>query len=527
VIASRLAEAGTRVCVLERGKRYPPGSFPRSPRAFAQNFWDPGQGCHGMFDVWSFKGLEAVVASGLGGGSLIYANVMLRKDEHWFYDRDPKTGERQAWPVSRADLDPHYDNVERVLQPTPFPFSEPPYDQVEKTRALREVAATLGPHAQWMLPPLAITFAAPGQRAQPGVPLEGANLHNGLRSTCRLCGECDVGCNYGSKNTLDYTYLSRAFAAGADIRDRCEVKRLKPRFGHGGFEVTYADYGLLEVDSPVGSAPRKRITTDRLVLSAGTLGSTFLLLKNNDSLKLGPALGTRFCGNGDFLGFVLGGRRSLDPDAGPVITAAIRVDDTEDGGDGPGYYVEDGGTPAFANWITVAQPSLATVRRVARFAFRRVRAKVLGDPQSDLSGEVSALFGRPATILPLLGMGRDQPDGTMSLRRGNLAIDWTTKTSESHFARVEGTMREIAQHVGAELRTNPLWRWHRVVTVHPLGGCPIGDDARSGVVNTYGQVFGHPGLYVADGSVVPGPVGANPSLTIAALADRFADRMLA
>src|SRR3954453_3554325 len=81
VPAYRAAEAGRTVCVLERGKAYPPGSFPRAPADMRGNFWDPSEGCHGLFNVWSFDGLEALVASALGGGSLIYANVLLRKDE--------------------------------------------------------------------------------------------------------------------------------------------------------------------------------------------------------------------------------------------------------------------------------------------------------------------------------------------------------------------------------------------------------------------------------------------------------------
>ena len=88
VTACRLAEAGRRVLVLERGKAYPPGSFPRSPLGLKNNFWDPSEGLQGMFDLWSFDGLEALVSSGLGGGSLIYANVMIRKDEHWFVHED-------------------------------------------------------------------------------------------------------------------------------------------------------------------------------------------------------------------------------------------------------------------------------------------------------------------------------------------------------------------------------------------------------------------------------------------------------
>ena len=108
VTAYRLAEAGLSVCVLERGKAYPPGEFPRAPHRMQKNFWDPSEGLHGMYNIWSFSGLGAVVCSGLGGGSLIYANVLIRKPEKWFVKEDLNNGGFEYWPVTRAKLDPHY-----------------------------------------------------------------------------------------------------------------------------------------------------------------------------------------------------------------------------------------------------------------------------------------------------------------------------------------------------------------------------------------------------------------------------------
>ncbi len=121
--AYRLAEAGRSVVLLERGKAYPPGSFARTPAAMGRAFWDPSEGLQGLFDVWTFRGLEGVVSSGLGGGSLIYANVLLRKDEKWFVHEAPVPGGGyESWPLSRADLDPHYDRVEQMLGATPLPL---------------------------------------------------------------------------------------------------------------------------------------------------------------------------------------------------------------------------------------------------------------------------------------------------------------------------------------------------------------------------------------------------------------------
>src|SRR5258708_32174468 len=143
--ASRLAGGGKRVCVLERGKPYPPGSFPRSPDGMSKNFWDPSQGLYGMFNVWSFSGIDALVSSGLGGGSLIYANVMIRKDEHWFVHDDA-----EYWPISRADLEPHYDRCESMLAVQTYPLGTEPYASTPKTLAFQRAAKGLGD--DWLLP---------------------------------------------------------------------------------------------------------------------------------------------------------------------------------------------------------------------------------------------------------------------------------------------------------------------------------------------------------------------------------------
>jgi cholesterol oxidase len=159
----------------------------------------------------------------------------------------------------------------------------------------------------------------------------------------------------------------------------------------------------------------------------------------------------------------------------------------------------------------------------------RLRARLTGSPKSGLSAELSTLIGPCALSdgsLPLLGMGRDVPDGVMRLRRGNLDVDWTTVTSAHFFGRMRDDMRRVADDLGARFEDNPLWGDRRVVTVHPLGGAPMGRHPGEAVCNAHGEVFGFPGLFVLDGSAMPGPVGANPSLTIAALADRACDHLL-
>jgi cholesterol oxidase len=543
VMAYRLAEAGKRVCVLERGKAYPPGSFPRSPYEMKRNFWDPSRGLHGMFNVWSFKNLGAVVSAGLGGGSLIYANVFIRKDSDWFVQEDLANGGYELWPVTREDLEPHYDQVERIIAPQAYPFDTAPYSSTPKTLALKAAAAALAKdrpkEVSWQLPKLAVTFANPGSVAVPGEPIkeEFPNLHGRTRTTCHLCAECDIGCNYGSKNTLDYNYLTLAKRKGAEIRTRTEVRSFRPRDTGRGYEVGFVRHS--DETSDTSALPVERATCDRLILSAGALGSTFLLLKNRENFpKLSPRLGYAFSGNGDTLGIAFEARgpndapRVMNPSLGPVITSTIRVADELDGvgAKGRGFYLQDAGFPYLFEWLAETADVPGAFGRDIRFAAAWLHARFSKDPPTDLSSQFSALLGDghlTRSTLPLLGMGREIPDGRLRLSDNNyLDLDWSLDRSMSFYDRVRETMRGVSDALGATYRDDPVWYLSRSLTVHPLGGCPMGRVPEEGVVDSFGQVFNYPGLYVADGSVLPGAVGPNPSFTIAACANRFADSIL-
>ncbi|MFI1653331.1 GMC oxidoreductase [Streptomyces sp. NPDC020472] len=535
VTAYRLADAGLRVCVLERGRPFPPGSFPRSPHEAAKNFWDPDSRLYGMYDMWSFSTMDALVSSGLGGGSLIYANVLIRKPESWFV-HESFDGGYEDWPVTRADLDPHYGSVETMLGARKYPFDVEPYRSTPKTLAMRRAAERLG--LPWELPLLAVSFGDP---PVPGAPLDGGedNLHHSPRYACRLVGECDLGCNFGSKNSLDFTYLSAAHRLGADLRTLCEVRSFEPV--REGFQVSYIEHRAAGDEDPSAPPVRRTVGARRLVLSAGTLGTTYLLLRNRSAFPaLSPALGTHFSGNGDFLGLVFKARkrrrdrpgetvpRLLEPSFGPVITSAMRVDRKGSGEGDRGFYIEDAGYPEFLNWL-VEDNVLTMSNRVARFLLRRGWSQLTGTARSRVGRQLGDALGKglfTATSLPLLGMGRDVPNGRMFLRDGNLDLDWKPAASDRYFDQMNETMERVSRSLGGHYAANPLWLLNRLITVHPVGGAPMGRTRREGVVDSFGRVYGCPGLSIADGSVLPGPVGPNPSLTIAALADRSADRII-
>jgi cholesterol oxidase len=533
VTAAVLAkEHGDGVCLLERGRAYPPGSFPREPYGYGRNFWDPSKGRYGLFQVWKFKSINSVVSSGLGGGSLIYANVILRKDANWFVTKR-QSGGSESWPITRAELDPHYDEVEKVLAPEKFPFDREPYSHSRKTVAFQQAAKSA--QLEVFHPPLAISFGKyPNQQIDDG----SKNYHGKARSSCRLCGECDVGCNTGSKNSLDYNFITQAHQYRAEIRTLVEVRRIEknPR---GGYKVLYVVHDP-EKDS--AGLEERSLSCRRVVLACGTFGSTYLLLQSRQALGLdNPMLGQRFCGNGDVLALVRHAhkgktepQRIYNHDA-PVITSAVRVPDEADGeqAKGRGHYVQDAGVPEWVSWA-VELANVNILRRFARLVVSIVRSSLRSQP--DLSAALGEFIGdarSSTTQIGLLGMGRDMPDGKMSLEHGKgharprLALDWKDDGSEAYYGGVEATVKKLATALGGSYSKSLLTRYfNNYITVHPLGGCPMGRTAQDGVVDTYGKVFGLEDFYVADGSVMPGPVGPNPSFTIAALAHRFAKQML-
>ena len=564
VMAYRLAEAGLKVCLLERGKPYPPNSFPRSPYDMHKGFWDPSSGLYGLFDIGSFKRSGALISSGLGGGSLIYANVHLRKDPHWFKEDHPD-GSYEYWPITYDDLEEHYDRVEKMMNVQKYPLQHSPYNQTPKTLAMQEADRNIQLDAQtphrWVPLNLAVSFrkrnvANPDDDDPSNPPLLGAQIEESrpnyhsitsgremLRSTCRLCGECDIGCNYGSKNTLDYTYITAAIHQRpypAQVETLCEVKTIAPLDG-GGYRVEFVRHNPVGIDH--STPPRSVITCNRLIISAGTFGSTFLLLKNQTNFPglTQKTLGSRFSVNGDLLSFIVrsmerkNGKmvpRRLDPSFGPVITCAIRVGDKldGDGSEGRGFYTEDAGFPYLFSWLSEVSGIPSFLRRSLKFLKIASKYRLGLGNDANLSSEIADLIGSGSTTMssfPLISMGRDFANGRLFMNDKLLDCDWSQDKSQEYFDRVRRVSRAIARCLNAEYFDNPSYEFlHQVLTAHPLGGCPMSLTPETGVVNSYGEVFGHPGLYVVDGSIMPGPIGPNPSLTIAVISDRAADHII-
>ncbi len=531
VMTCRLVEKGYKVCLMERGRQWKIGQFPRRPHDVQQRmFWDPEDQKYGLMELRDTPESDvlSLTASGLGGGSLIYANVLYRMPERFF----------QGWPqiYNRKSLDPFYDRVLHMMEAKPYPYeTQNYYKATPKTALLKRLAEEMPPPPDsvgkpiFNLPPLAVRFEGsfPGHQTH--------NMHGALQSKCNKCGDCDIGCNINAKNSLDLNYIFRArhlksAEHPADIRTHADVVRIE----HCGdyYKVTYV--------IPEFPQQETTFTAKNVVLSAGSIGSTSLLLKMKKQghlPNLNIWLGKKWSGNGDLLGLIFGSRENIDATNGPVITGAIEYNfkDYEDGYH-HGMYLQEAGFPVgFAWYLSGKIPQLPGIRGLGTLFAHSIKKyifKILNIESRDqinVGDEFAQAIDRAdftKRCFVLLGMGRDKPDGEIRLRSDNQAIiKWKMDGSKLHFDRLRTQMKKIAERIGGVFVDNPLTHLNKVVAVHPLGGCPMGETPDTGFVNPLGEVYGYKGLYVVDGSILPTSTGPNPSLTIAAVAEYIAEQI--
>src|SRR6185369_3543607 len=334
-----------------------------------------------------------------------------------------------------------------------------PYDQTPKTLAMQEANRNiqLGDNSThtWLPLNLAVSFRTrnvgnPDEDDPANPPIMGAQLHEEQpnyhsvtlnrdqpRSTCRLCGECDIGCNYGSKNTLDYTYITAAIHQKpnpARVETLCEVKTVAP-LDETGYRVEFIRHDPDAIDPATGRCPpppRFTITCKRLIIAAGTFGSPYLLMRNLAAFPRVNAntLGSRFSVNGDLLSFIINSKerrngklapRRLDPSLGPVITSAIRVGDSLDGNgaQGRGFYIEDAGISYLLGWIAELSGLPGTLIRGLKFLKMRLKYRTGLNNDANLSAEFANLLGPANTTLStlaLIAMGRDFANGRLYLK---------------------------------------------------------------------------------------------------------------
>jgi len=526
ILGARLAQ-GRSLCILERGREWIPGTFPDNFDDIVKAVRAPHRPL-GLYDYHIHRDVDVFVGSGLGGTSLINANVVIQPDNDLF--------DHPRWPAEiRQDrdagtLEEYFAAVRQMLQIETYGGDLPALRKLEAHRK-----STNARGASYADVDVAVNFRRYAD--QPNH----VGVHQRL---CTLCGDCITGCNVRAKNTLYMNYLPLAKQRGAQMFTQVEVNYLI-KLPDGGYVVQYtyhADHGQ--------SSRQGVLRASMVVLAAGALGSPEILLRSREAgMSLSEALGHNFSGNGDFLGAAYNSDQQTDIlgfgnvqdersqiAVGPTILSLadyrnkVRLAER--------FIIEEGALPRglvdtlrhtihLLNF-TQGEDTDAGLADYLAESQRIGRDLLHYDPQGALNH--SMIY---------LGIGHDSADGTLVLdHHGHVQLLWGGAPDQPHLRILSAEMRGHTAALGGTYIASPRWHrtlGHNLITVHPLGGCIMASDAAKGVVDHRGRVYDpshglngiHTGLFVVDGSVIPTAVGVNPLLTISGLAERSAALMSA
>jgi cholesterol oxidase len=496
VSALRLTEKGYRVLVLEKGHRFAPEDFPKTNWDLKRWMWRPRLGWRGLFKMTFLRHVTVLSGVGVGGGSLVYANTLPIPTDEFF--SAPSWGHLRDW---KRELAPHYQTARRMLGAVENPLQTPAEE------VLRSVARDIGREQRYAPTTVAVYFGRPGETVtDPYFGGEGPD-----RTGCIACGGCMLGCRHNAKNTLDKNYLWLAERSGCTIRADTEVTWVRPSPG-GGYEVETRE-GAEPFNRDVG-----RYSARNVVFAGGVLGTVELLLRlraRADGLpNLSPRVGDFVRTNSEALIGVTTRRRDRDFSRGIAIGAIVHTDEHS--------HLEPVRYPAGSGFFRVlGAPHVNGATFFTRLA--RLITALVRHPIRALRVYLVPDWAKFTMILLYMRT----LEGHLKLRRRRgLARGITTALAEgptptSNIPEAGALARRVEQKIDGSAMTLFTETLFGVpTTAHILGGCVMGDSPRNGVIDERHRVFGYEGLYVIDGSAVSANPGVNPSLTIAALAER-------
>lgn len=500
----------------------------------------------GLYEYSRYDNIHILTANGVGGGSLIYSGVNLRPRNEVLQQIGLNLND-QNFADARFWMESNRGNFNKIVTKIPLPGfqdrNKPPeqgrlahlgpnddYLYLDRTRMLRDAATSLATDpsltARWAPLELSVNEFE-GDLTDPSTISREPGLSQ--HTFCERQGRCMLGCLPQARHTLNKTLFSKLLLTGkVQLKTQSKVIEIK-RADDVGYNVHYHD---ADDDGQDVQA------TKAVFLAGGTQGSTEILLRSAGNLNISPAIGSKFSSNGDFSGFVYKTKTPVYSARGPINTSHVEVIKNN-----RFYTIEDCGVPSlFAELTRRTLEVLATAQDVNPFfnalgvAFK-TGISDFADFVSDNTNPNQNMTEAEmvADIYFFNAMGQDNSDGRFRLDNDNLVLDYNVKNQQV-FDELEALLRQIATSMQApdgKFVPFPLWKGialggKKVVCTHPLGGCPIGADNSTGVVDEFGRVYDGakpagstdviPGLYVVDGSTIPGALAVNPSLTISAQA---------
>jgi len=504
VSAYRLTEKGYRVTVLEKGKRWKPEDFPTTNWNIRRQFWLPWLGCYGTWRLHLLREVLVMHGIGVGGGSLLYANTHYDPpDVVW---DDPLWKELADW---RAEMPQHYAEARRMLGTTRE------HGVWAADEALRKVAELHGRGETFEKTPVGIFMGEAGEE----VPDPYFGGEGPPRVGCTLCGACMVGCRDGGKNTLDKNYLYLAERRGARVIPETEVTLIEPLPG-GGYRL------LWKRSTRRIGAERGAMTARKVVLSGGVLGTVPLLMRCQEKgalPHLSEQLGNYVRTNSEALLGIIS-RSQKDLWKGIAIASKAEMDDVT--------HMEPVRFPRGSD-VMLLLGTLLTDGGPGMPRQLRWLGNIVRHPIQFL--QVSKPWGKASSSFVLLVMQTLDSHTRLVKKRQVLWPFVRTVTSRpdpgqpgipSYIPLANQVARELAREVdGIPSSTLNEVLLDTSTTAHILGGCAMAGRPEEGVIDANAEVFGYPGLYVIDGSMIGANLGVNPSLTITALAERVNSRI--
>ena len=505
VSAMRLTEKGYRVLVMERGKRFRDQDFAKSTWHVRKYLWLPALKCFGILQISTFRDVFVLHGSGVGGGSLGYANVLMEPDDKMF--AAPAWSHLADW---KRILEPHYATARRMLGVTRNPCLWPA-DHVMNT-----IAKELGTEITFQPTPVGTFFGEPGKTVRdPFFGGEGPD-----RTGCLQCGGCMVGCRYGAKNTLVKNYLYFAEKWGAQVWAETEVRDVRPlppnQPDGARYEVIYRR------STRWVNNPEKTVRTRNVIFAAGALGTLRLLFRCRDQTRslrrLSPRLGDLVRTNSEALLGSSARSRDVNYSEGVAITSIFHADDVTT--IEPVRYPDGSSLMRFLAGPLVDQDAGIPVRLV------RTLAQIFKRPTDFARTHLLPGWARRTTIILVM----QTEDNHIHLRLGRSLFTLWRKDLVSHKVGGRGIPGKI--DIGHQVtrafarKTNGIpagsineGLFNIPMTAHILGGVPFGLTDQDGVIDLNCEIHNYPGLFVVDGSIMPANPGVNPSLTITALAE--------